>query len=56
MDTRENEIINELKNIEYVDLDDMVHWMELIYDEILDTSDVKNTAAYTLGYTIPPGI
>ena len=56
LDTRKNEIIKEVKNIEFVDLDDMAYRMELTYDKFLDLLDVKNIPAATVGYTMPPGI
>ena len=33
----------------------MVDRMELTYDEIIDTLDIKNFAGSTIGYTLPPG-
>ena len=42
--TRKIEIIKEIKNIEYNDLEDMVFRMELIFDKILNSLDVKSIA------------
>ena len=38
------------------DIDDMFHRMELTYNEIVDTLDVKYNVGLTIGYTLPPGI
>ena len=34
----------------------MVHRLQLTYDEIVDTLDVKYKAGSTVGYTLVPGI
>ena len=40
-DTKKIEIIEELKNIKYNDLEDLVYRMQLNYDEIIDILDFK---------------
>ena len=40
-DNQKNEIIEELKNAEYNDLEDLVYRMRLSYDEIMDILDLK---------------
>ena len=40
-DTQKNEILEELKNVNYNDLKDLVYRMQLTYDEIMDTLDLK---------------
>ena len=37
----EKEILEELKNVKYKDLDDLVYRMQLTYDEIIDVLDLK---------------
>ena len=40
-DTQKHEIIEELKNAKYNDLEDLVYRMQLTYDEIIDILDLK---------------
>ena len=40
-DTQKNEILEELKNVEYCDLEDLVYRMQLTYDEIIDVLNLK---------------
>ena len=54
--SRKNEIIEEMKNVDYNDLEDMVFGMELTYSEIEKILDVKYIDTSTIGYTLPPGI
>ena len=54
--TFKNETLEELKNVKYSDLEDMVYRFQLTYDEIIDILDLKNIPTTTLGYTLPPGI
>ena len=56
LDTRGNEIIDELKNVENHDLKDMVFRMELTYSEVEKILDVKCIATSCTEYTPPPGI
>ena len=54
LDTHKNEISEELKNLEYIDLEDMVFRMELPCSEIEKTLDVKYIPTSSTGYTLPP--
>ena len=54
--TRKNEIIEDLKNIEYNDLEDMVFTMELTYSEIEKILDINYIDTSTIGYTLPPDV
>ena len=40
-DTQRNEILEELKNIKYNDLEDLVNRFQLTYDEIVHILDLK---------------
>ena len=40
-DTQKNETVEELKNAKYNDLEDLVHRMQLTYNEIIDILDLK---------------
>ena len=40
-------ILEDLKNAKYNDLDDMVYRMQLTYDEIIGTLDIKHIAGST---------
>ena len=56
LDSRKKQIIRELKNIEYNDLEYMAFRMELTYHEVAEILDMKNFNASTTRYTFPPGI
>ena len=51
-----SEIFSDLKTVKYRDLEDMVYRLQLTYDEIIDTLDVKYIAGSTIGYTLLPGV
>ena len=55
-DDQENEIIEELKNAKYNDLEDLVYRMRLSYDEIVDILDLKYISTKRTGYSLNPGI
>ena len=55
-DTKKIEIIEELKNIKYNDLEDLVYRMQLTYDEIIDILDFKYIPTKRTGYSLNPGI
>ena len=55
-DNQKYEIIEELKNVKYNDLEDLVYRMRLSYDEILDILDLKYIPTKRTGYTLNPGI
>ena len=55
-DTQRNEILTELKNIKYNDLEDLVYRMQLTYNEIIDILDLKYISTERIGYSIEPNI
>ena len=55
-DNQENEIIEELKNAKYNDLEDLIYRMRLSYDEIMDILDLKYIPTKRTGYSLNPGI
>ena len=55
-DNQKNEIFEELKNVKYNDLDDLVYRMRLSYDEIMDILDLKYIPTKRTGYSLNPGI
>ena len=40
-DNQKNEMLEELKNVKFNDLQDLVYRMQLTYDEIIDVLDLK---------------
>ena len=55
-DTQKNEIIEELKNVKYNDLEDLVYRMQLTYNEIIDILDLQYIPTKRTGYSLNPGI
>ena len=55
-DNQKYEIIEELKNVKYNDLEDLVYRMRLSYDEIIDILDLKYIPTKRTGYSLNPGI
>ena len=55
-DSQKYEIIEELKNNKYNDLEDLVYRMRLSYDEIMDILDLKYIPTKRMGYSIEPNI
>ena len=55
-DTQKYEIIEDLKNAKYNDLEDLVYRIELTYDEIIDILDLKYISTKRTGYSIKPNI
>ena len=55
-DTQKYEIIEELKNVKYNDLEDLVYRMRLSYDEIMDILDLKYIPTKRMGYSIEPNV
>ena len=51
-----DEILEELKNIKYNDLEDLVYRFKLTYDEIMDILDLKYIPTKRTGYSIEPNI
>ena len=54
--TQKNEILEELKIVEYNDLEDLVYTMQLTYDEIIDVLNSKYNPTKRMGYSIEPNI
>ena len=54
--TFKNEILEELKNSKYKDLEDLVYRFQLTYDEIIEILDLNYIPTTIKGYTLPPGI
>ena len=54
--TFKNEILEELKNVKYDDLEDLGYRFQLTYDEIVGKLDVKYFVGSTKRYTLPPGV
>ena len=55
-DNQKYEILEELKNAKYNDLEDLVYRMRLSYDEIMDILDIKYIPTKRTGYSLNPGI
>ena len=55
-DTQKFEIIGDLKNVKYNDLEDLVYRMRLSYDEIMDILDLNYIPTKRTGYSLTPGI
>ena len=54
--TFKEEILEELKNVKYNDLEDLVNRFQLIYDEIIDILDLKSISTKRIGYSVKPNI
>ena len=55
-DTQKHEIIEELKNAKYNDLEDLVYRMQLTYNENINILDLKYIPTKRIGYSIEPNI
>ena len=55
-DNQKYEILQELKNAKYNDLEDLVYRMRLSYDEIMDILDLKYIPTKRTGYSLKPSI
>ena len=55
-DNQKYEIIEELRDAKYNDLEDLVYRMRLSYDEIMDILDLKYIPTRRTGYSLNPGI
>ena len=55
-DNQKNEILEELKQVKYNDLEDLVYRKRLSYDEIMDILDLKYIPTKRTGYSLHPGI
>ena len=54
-DTQKHEIIEELKNAKYNDLEDLVYRMQLTYNETIDILDFNYIPTKRTGYSLNPG-
>ena len=55
-DTQKNEILEELRNVKYNDLRDLIYRMRLSYDEIIDILDLEYIPTKRIVYSLNPGI
>ena len=55
-DTKKVEILEELRNVKYNDLRDLIYRMELTFYEIIDILDLEYIPTKRTGYSINPGI
>ena len=55
-DTQKNEILEELRNVKYNDLRDLIYRMRLNYDGIIDILDLEYIPTKRTGYSLNPGI
>ena len=55
-DTFKEEILEELKNLKYNDLEDLVYRMQLTYDEIINILDLKYVPTKRIGYSLKPNV
>ena len=55
-DTQKNEILEELRNVKYNDLRDLIYRMQLTYNEIIDILDLEYIPTKRMGYSLNPGI
>ena len=55
-DSQKHEILEELKNAKYNDLEDLVYRMQLTYNEIIDILDLEYVPTKRMGYSIEPNI
>ena len=55
-ETQKNEILEKIKAAKYNDSEDLVHRMQLTYDEIIDKLDLKYIPTKRTGYSLNPGI
>ena len=51
-----NEILEELKNVKYNGLENLVYRMRLSYDEIMDILDLNYIPTKRTGYSLNPGV
>ena len=55
-DSQKHEILEEVKNAKYNDLEDLVYRMQLTYDEIINILDLKYISTKRIGYSVEPNI
>ena len=56
LDTRKNEILEELKKAKYNDLEDLVYRMQSTFAEVRDILDLKYIPTKRIGYSLKPDI
>ena len=49
-------VLEESKNPQYKNLEDMVYRMQLTYDEVIDILDLNYILSKRTGYSLPPGM
>ena len=55
-DTQKDEILKELKKVRYGNVQDLVHRMQLTYDELIDILDLKYISTKRVGFSLNPNI
>ena len=55
-DNQKYEILQELKNVKYTDIEDIAYRMQLTYDEIIDVLDLKFISTKRIGFSLDPCI
>ena len=53
---KKSEILEELKNVKYNDLDDLLYGFQLTNDENIDLLDLKFITTKRTGHSLNPGI
>ena len=53
---KKNEILEELRNVKYNDLKNLVYRMQLTYDEVIDILDLKYIPTKRTGFSLKPNI
>ena len=56
LDNQKNEILEELRNVKYSDLRDLIYRMQLTYNEIIDILDLEYIPTKGIGYSLNPNI
>ena len=55
LDNQKNKILEELRNVKYNDLRDLIYRMQLTYNEIIDVLDLEYIPTKRTGYSLNPG-
>ena len=56
LDNQKNEILEELRNVKYNDLRDLIYRMQPTYNEIIDILDLEYIPTKRIGYSLNPNI
>ena len=56
LDNQKNEILEELRNVKYNDLRDLIYRMQLTYNEIIDLLDLEYIPTKRIGFSLNPNI